>query len=151
MSLAQPLPDHSLLTRYRDVKGYTDSFSLDVPGAVSLAQYVATSDAGAYSLARGETEAFAAWTVEARSEDQILMCDFLKKTRSWLMVEALPGAGTRLWLGSAIVPKRISADGRAWLGLGFHALLPFHKVYSVALLRAAAAMALDRRRKGCNP
>jgi hypothetical protein len=44
------------------------------------------------------------------------------------------GAGTRLFFGSAVVPDR---HGR--MGAGFSALLWFHKIYSVALLRAARA------------
>ena len=46
--------------------------------------------------------------------------------------------GFQLCFGSAIVPRRVTADGRAQLGWEFHALLGFHRVYSRALLRSAA-------------
>ena len=45
-----------------------------------------STDEEAHQLARGEREAFAAWSVEARAPDQLLMCDFTGRTRSWLMV-----------------------------------------------------------------
>ena len=164
MSLAQPLPDHALLTRYRDAQAYTDCFAIDIPATVTLAQYIEafytsplfklervvlatlvarpSNDAQARRLAKGEITKFAAWTQQARTDNQILMLDFMKKTCSWLMIEPLadsgPAGGTRLWFGTAVVPERISADGRVRLGLGFHALLWAHKLYSAALLRAAA-------------
>ena len=152
------LPQSSPLVPYRERRAYTDAYSLDMPFAVSLADYLAafyttplfklerlvltcigkpSSDAGAHALAYDESRRFAAWTVEARTDNQIVMCDFMSKTRSWLMCEPIEG-GTRLWFGSAIVPKRITAGGRVDLGLFFHLLLPFHRVYSVALLASAA-------------
>ncbi len=160
MSLAQPLPDHALLTRYRAAKAYTDCFAIDVPGQVSQADYIhafytsplfklerlilallvakPSSDAEARRLADGEITQFAAWSQQARNDDQILMLDYMKKTCSWLMVTPLPGGGTRLWFGTAVVPHAISADGHVSLGPGFDQLMGFHKLYSVALLRAAA-------------
>ena len=159
-TLSSP-PPRSLLISYRDARAYTDGYCLDLPQFVSLADYIAafyttplfklerlilallvarpSTDAQAQALARGAVGKFAAWTVEGRSEDQILMCDFMKKTRSWLMCMPVPGAtGTRLCFGSAIVPHHISADGRVHLGLGFHLLLGFHQLYSRALLQSAA-------------
>jgi hypothetical protein len=74
--------------------------------------------------------------VEAREENQILMCDFAGSTRSWLM--SVPTeTGTRLYFGSAVVPHRISKNGKPSLGFFFTALLGFHKVYSVLLLWSA--------------
>lgn len=156
-----PLPDPSLLAGYRDARAYTDSYSIDLPFAVDLADYIdafyttplfklerlilallvarPSTDAQAALLAYGEITKFAAWTVEARTADQIVMCDFMNKTRSWLMVVLDTTTGTtRLYFGSAIVPAHIRPDGKAWLGLGFHLLLPFHRVYSKALLWSAA-------------
>lgn len=160
------LPDNSLLIAYRDARAYTDGFSLDLPMAVTLVGYIEafyttplfklerlilaalvakpSTDADALALALNTRTRFAAWTVEARTDDQILMCDFMKKTRSWLMCAALPNGGTRLYFGSAIVPEHISADGRVSLGLSFHLLLGFHQLYSRALL-ASAAQRLTRR------
>lgn len=160
MSLAQPLPDHALLTRYRDAKAYTDCFAIDVPGQVSHADYIhafytsplfklerlilallvakPSSDAEARRLADGEITRFAAWSQQARTDNQILMLDYMKKTCSWLMTTPLAGGGTRLWFGTAVVPHRVAADGRVSLGTGFDQLMGFHKLYSVTLLRAAA-------------
>jgi hypothetical protein len=66
-----------------------------------LARLVSKSstDAQAGQLACGTLDSFAAWSVEERREDQLLMCDFPGRTRSWLMVSAMEGEnseGTRL-------------------------------------------------------
>jgi hypothetical protein len=65
----------------------------------------------------------------------LLMCDYLRRTRSWLMVEPLE-AGTRLYFGSVVVPVR-DASGRLELGSPYSALLGFHKLYSRILLASA--------------
>ncbi len=156
------LPAESLLQPYRDRRAYTDAFCLDIPGDVPLADFVEafyttwlfklerlvlatlvakpSSDSQARALARAERTKFAAWTVEAREANQIVMCDYLSKTRSWLMCVPQDG-GTRLYFGSAIVPERIRSDGHVDLGVMFHLLLGFHRSYSRALLHAAAAAA----------
>jgi hypothetical protein len=154
------LPAEALLQRYRAAGAYADCYCVDVPHAVSHADYVQafyttavfklerlilrgfaarpSTDAQARSLARGETDAFAAWSVEGRAPDQLLLCDFMRRTRSWLMVAPLP-AGTRLYFGSAVVPLRDRRSGAPRLGFGFTALLGFHRVYSRVLLAAARA------------
>ena len=157
------LPDNALLDSYRANGAYTDCYATDIVGSVSHKQFVTafyttslfklerailnwavskpSTDAQAEQLASGATDAFAAWHVEKRRENQVLMCDFQGRTRSWLMVAPLrsdSGAGTRLYFGSAVVPVK-SATGRPKLGLAFRALLGFHKIYSKALLRAATA------------
>ena len=72
-----------------------------------------STDAEAFELARGERASFAAWSVEARVTDQIVMCDFLGRTRSWFMVEAIEGGkATRLYFGSAVVPKLNARHGQ---------------------------------------
>jgi hypothetical protein len=88
-----------------------------------------SSDLEATKLANAEIDKFAAWTVESRSENQILMCDFVGRTRSWLMVEKV-GVKTKLYFGSAVVPKSRGAG----LGFIFILLLGFHQVYSILLL-----------------
>jgi len=91
-------------------------------------------------LVAGSIDAFAAWRVEARTENQLLMSDFSRRTRSWLMVVPAANASctrTRLYFGSAVVPVKNSRTGRLTLGLGFRALLGFHRLYSVVLLYAA--------------
>ena len=61
-----------------------------------------STDAEAKELAAGVRDRFAAWTVKIAT-DQLLMCDYMSATRSWLMVapcerEGLPA--TRLHFGS---------------------------------------------------
>ncbi len=90
----------------------------------------------------GELNSFAAWGVEERSVNQLLMSDFKGRTRSWLMVAPVQSGGataTRLYFGSAVVPIVNKASGQARLGFAFSALLGFHKLYSRVLLRAACS------------
>jgi hypothetical protein len=70
-------------------------------------------------------DTFAAWSVEAHTGNQLLMCDFQGRTRSWFMV-----SGTRLLFGSAVVPVTVTESRFRWL-------LGLHRLYSRALLRAA--------------
>lgn len=150
------LPEGALLRRYVDAGAYTDCFATDVARDVSFADYVeafyvgaafrperwvlaairkGANDADARRLARGEAETFAAWSVEARAPEQLLLCDFLSRTRSWLMLAPIDG-GARLYFGSAIVPVGVgSRAGR--LGFPFNALLGFHKLYARTLLAGA--------------
>lgn len=149
------LPNEALLRRYREQGAYTDCFAIDVPAQVTHAAFVEafyttavfklerlllallvsrpSRDAEARELAGGQREQFAAWSVEARAQGQLLMCDYAGSTRSWLMAAAA-GEGTRLYFGSAVVAAR--------QGGAFRALLGFHKLYSRILLRAAAARVL---------
>jgi hypothetical protein len=159
---AGELPGGALLGAYRGGGAYADCFIVDVPRHVTQAEYVnafyttalfkvertllawfaarPSSDAQARALADGTSNAFAAWTVEGREADQLLLRDFLGRTRSWLMsAPSGPGAprATRLYFGSAVVSAGRGRTGRARMGWAFHALLGFHKMYSRALLRAA--------------
>jgi len=156
------LPAGALLGTYRDAGAYTDCFAADMPRAVSQAEYVEafyttwvfklerwvlamfvakpSTDLQAQALASGRTDAFAAWSVEGRTGNQLLMCDFQRRTRSWLMSVHDPAnaaAGTRLFFGSAVVPVTHPKSGRSTMGPAFRVLLGFHKVYSRILLRAA--------------
>jgi hypothetical protein len=156
------LPEGALLARYRDEGAYTDCYVLDVDGSVLQADYVRafytswlfkierfiltwavvkpSTDAEAEALAAGERQAFAAWAAEGRTADQLLMCDYQQRTRSWLMTEPLDGgASTRLYFGSAFVPRRPDGRSDRAFGFGFRLLLGFHKIYSRGLLRAARA------------
>ncbi len=153
------LPESTLLARYRRAGAYTDCFAVDIPQVVSQEAYVEafyttwlfklerallswfvhkpSTDVEAAELARGQRDDFAAWRVEDRADDQLLMCDFQKRTRSWLMsVAGSGGHGTRLYFGSAVVPV-VDRSGEARMGMLFRALLGFHEFYSRALLRAA--------------
>ncbi|MEX0343799.1 MAG: hypothetical protein AB3N20_02675 [Rhizobiaceae bacterium] len=152
----QDLPDSALLGVYERSDGsYTDCYSTDAPGEIDLGKFVAafyttwlfklerfilkhavsrpSTDQDARDVSEGKTDRFAAWTVESRTSNQLLMCDMAGRTRSWFMVRSNE-VGTRLYFGSAVVPKK---GGDANLGVVFSALLGFHKLYSRALLAAA--------------
>jgi hypothetical protein len=154
-----PLPKGALLAHHRDNGAYTDCYALDVPGLVSQSDYVRafytsglfkierwiliwavakpSTDAEANALADGASNRFSAWTVEVRTDDQLLMCDYQARTRSWLMTAPLPSGGTRLYFGSAVVPFRPDGRKDRAFGVAFRLLLGFHKLYSRGLLRAA--------------
>jgi hypothetical protein len=108
-----------------------------------------STDADARQLASGSLGAFAAWNVEARGTDQVLLSDFTGRTRSWLMIASVnngaAAAGTRLYFGSAVVPVVSDRSGRSGLGFTFRALLGFHKLYSRVLLRAARRRLIRQR------
>jgi hypothetical protein len=153
------LPPGALLQRYRDAGDYTDCWTLDLDRTIDFAQFVEafyttwvfrleravlsaavakpSTDAQARALAQGDADAFAAWTVEARAPDQLLLCDYRGRTRSWLMLADAP-PGRRLHFGSAVVKARDARTGERRLGPSFGALLGFHRLYSRVLLRAAA-------------
>lgn len=158
------LPEQALLGKYARGRAYTDCYATEVAGSVSHAEYVEafyttavfklerfllawlvakpSTDEQARQLAAGALASFAAWSVEERNADQLLMCDFQGRTRSWLMIESVQRgevATTRLYFGSAVVPIRSRAAEKATLGFTFRALLGFHKLYSKVLLRAASS------------
>lgn len=143
------LPGDALLHRY-DARSdcYTDCYAAPV-GAPDLATCITafystplfgverlvlrlaghpSTGADITALAAGADQ-FAAWTVEDRSPDQILLRDVTGRTRSWLCLRA-----GQLYFGSAVLPPRPGAG----LGPVFTALLPLHKLYARALLAAAA-------------
>lgn len=155
------LPDGALLRRYQGGGAYADCYVTDLARPVSHAEYVEafyttavfrlerwllsrfvarpSTDAQAAALAAGTLASFAAWNVEARGPDQILLTDFQGRTRSWLM--SAPGPDprtTRLFFGSAVVSVVDRRSGQARMGVAFRVLLGFHKIYSRVLLRAAA-------------
>ena len=153
------LPDDSLLRRYAGDGGYADAYAVEFDRLVSFEDYVAgfystrlfalerfvlmlvgrpSSTSQIRALARGERDRFAAWTVEGRGDGQLLLADDTGRTRSWLMCEPLAGGGTRLYFGSAVVPRIDPRTGQRRMGAGFRALLGFHRQYSRALLGAAA-------------
>ncbi len=158
-----PVPANTLLDSYTSVIGaYTDCYATEIPRIVTFAEYVCAfyttplfklervilkftvskpaTDADAKYLADGLADKFAAWTVEGRSEDEILLCDFLSRTRSWLRTKS-DGFHTQLYFGSAVVPKR----GATALDAGFRAMLGFHQIYSVLLLDSAKRKLLKNR------
>lgn len=157
------LPNEALLGKYQNGGAYADCYVTEMDRHVSHSEYVEafyttplfklerlllawlvskpSTDAQASQLASGSLDSFAAWSVEGRREDQLLMCDFQGRTRSWLMIVPMEGesdGGTRLYFGSAVVPARTArADAPPDMGLTFRFLLGFHKLYSRALLFSA--------------
>jgi hypothetical protein len=152
------VPANSLLHRYIGSDAYVDCYATEISGLATHAQFVEafyttalfkverlllrllisrpSTDTEAKLLAHGQISSFAAWRVESRAPNELLLA--AGRTRSWLMVSPSaehPASCARLMFGSAVVPKRFATLGR--LGLGFHALLGFHKLYSRALLRSA--------------
>ena len=149
------VPPDTLLANWRCTGAYVDCYVTESERAIALPEYVEafyttplfkverlilrllvsrpSSDKDARALAAGNANTFAAWKVEERRADQILLADVSGNTRSWLMVApASDGQRTRLYFGSAVVP---GSTGE--LGWPFRLLLGFHKRYARALLRAA--------------
>jgi hypothetical protein len=153
------VPANALLAAYSMDGNYVDCYTTDVSGQISLAEFIfafyttsifklerfilqwtvnkPSTDVEARQLADHTAERFAAWNVENRHENEILMCDFVKRTRSWLMVVP-DGSRTRLYFGSAVVPAKNSTREKPTLEFRFRALLGFHTIYSVMLLYFAA-------------
>ncbi len=109
-----------------------------------------TTDAIVRALAVGKVNAFAAWTVEGRGENELLVCDFVGLTRSWLMAEPHEN-GTRLYFGSAAVPRSRDKMGNPRPGWGFRFFAPLHVIYAKALLRAAAKKVTRQARNAHAP
>ena len=153
------LPKNSLLSEYRNYGAYTDCYATDVDRKVSQIEYISafyttvpfkvertilkwavskpSTDEEACLLAKAEVETFAAWDVEARRDDQILLSDYRGRTRSWLMSEpssSITGDSTRLYFGSAVNPNRVKETEDLRMGKTFSVLLRFHKLYSQVLL-----------------
>jgi len=157
------VPADAMLARYSVKGNYTDCYTTEVSGEIALAEFIyafyttflfklerfilkwtvsrPSTDAEAKELADNSRDRFAAWQVEARNQNEILMCDFLGRTRSWLMVAPVrmaAGTRTRLYFGSAVVPGGDSNRTKPSLEFGLRAILfGFHQVYSVLLLYSA--------------
>ena len=152
---AQPLPEDALLQRYNDGSGhYTDCFTAQLSQKISLPQYVEafytaplfraervilrytvkrpSTDQDATDVAQAKTTSFAAWDVEDRTENQLLMCDFAQKTRSWFMARDTE-EGTQLFFGSAVTLDPNTGK----LGALVEATTWLHVIYSRALLKGA--------------
>lgn len=161
-----PVPERALHRRYAAEHAYLDCYATVIDRGVTQAEFVEafyttwlfklerwilrwavdkpSSDAQARALACGDIAAFAAWTVEARAPDQLLMCDYLGATRSWLMTEPVAGGRTRLYFGSVVTARVDPRTGRTGTRRTHHLLLGFHKLYSRLLLRAAATVLRER-------
>ena len=155
-------PDKALLNKYVVGDAYTDCYRVEILGTVTQAQYIAafyttpvfklertilkwivskpSVDSQVEQLANGTIDEFAAWHVEARSENQLLLCDFRGRTRSWLMTLPMENQDTKrthLYFGSAVVPVHHPKTGKMTMGLVFKILLSFHRLYSKVLLHSA--------------
>jgi hypothetical protein len=158
-----PLPNTSFLAEYARADAFTDCYTIDVGFTVSFAEFVEafyttrifrlerlllaalafapSTDSDAVDLANGSCDTFAVWKVEHRSISQILLRERSGRTRSWLMIEStdsVKAPSTRLYFGSALIPRLDRRTGEKRFGVLFTALLGFHRAYSRALLRAAA-------------
>lgn len=167
---SHPLPAGALLSRYQKPFFHTDCYFTEVSVHVSFEEFVLafystwlfrlerfilkravsrpSTNAELARLASGDASEFAAWSVEDRSENQLLLSDFQGRTRSWLMATHLEteySDRTGLYFGSAIVPVLDKKTGEHRLGIGYEALLGFHKLYSTALLSAAATRLVNNR------
>ncbi len=156
------LPKNSLLSTYRTDGAYTDCYVTEIGRKISQVEYIRafytttifktertilnwalskpSTDEEARLLAEGKVQTFAAWDVEARRDDQILLSDYRGRTRSWLMSEPSFNENedsTKLYFGSAVVSIRSRKTGKLRMGLSFGVLLQFHKLYSQALLSSA--------------
>ncbi|GAA4642772.1 hypothetical protein GCM10023115_07460 [Pontixanthobacter gangjinensis] len=160
---ARPLPPHSLLAQHTKARAtdYTDCFTIDLSGKITLPAFITAfynspafrperwalhligKGSGAQdvaSLAAAQITDFAAWSVVARTESEILLQDFQHRTCSWLMVEPLATTAptimgrTRILFGSSVRNPGSPV---------FRALMPVHRWYAHRLL-GSAAKALGR-------
>lgn len=140
------VPEGSLLAEFGPPNAYRDCFTCDMPGSVSLEQFVerfycsaafrpervvlgligrGASNGDARAVAQGDVESFAAWNVVSRRDDEVLLQDFRGATASWFSVRSI-GTSTQLLFGSWV--------GEPDRGV-VRALMPFHRWYSRVLLR----------------
>jgi len=155
------LPKEALLQTYAaKPDAHTDCYASHIEGVFTLEDYVGcfyrgrlfglerwllkiivkrpSSEEQLKALLYNDGQSFAAWTLEKRTEDQLIMCDYQKRTRSWFMVEPTTGTGTRLYFGSAVVKTNYLKHGEGIAPLIFRLLMPFHYLYSRLLLSSAA-------------
>jgi len=154
-----PAPLNTFLHSYEANGAYADCYWTEIAREVSFPEFIfafyttplfklerfiltwtvakPSTDKLARELAACERETFAAWWVEKRGEREILMCDYQGLTRSWLSVVSVGDSGTRLYFGSAVVPRQDTKTGKSSLGFVFQILLGFHRIYSVLLLYSA--------------
>lgn len=153
------VPQNSLLAAYTRDGSYADCYRTELNGHISLPVFVKafytnwlfkleafilkytvkrpSNDLEAQELAEGTRMKFAAWDMEGRTENELLMCDMLSRTRSWFMVTH-ENERTQLYFGSAVVPVKDPTTGKSSLGFLFVILLGFHQLYSYFLLYFAS-------------
>lgn len=154
------VPDNGPVKTYEDRQdAKVDSYKIIVPGHVSLSDYIgsfyrgrlfrmerkiihkvtghASSDAQIEELLAGERDTFSAWTRDAESENQLIMCDYQSRTCSWFMVEP-DGSNTVLRFGTVIKPTDYAGRFERFSKLMFTLFMPLHGLYSRLLLSQAA-------------
>lgn len=158
-------PKGSLLAERAAELGYTDAWTTTLDDPLSLPDFIVAfwttpvfraerlvlaligwpSSAGdARAVADGTSNRFAAWRVEARRDDEILLFDATGRTCSWFRVEPLGTTGTRLWFGSGVTRSARPQGSTPSIGPTFRALLGAHRVYSRVLLAQARWRAARR-------
>ncbi len=154
------LPKGALLSKYESQTGaHTDCYLAEIDLKIDLTTYVhafytgrlfrlerwlisaivkhKSSDQQLSDMLTGNSDAFSAWTVEERTPNQLLMCDYQNRTRSWFM-NIREEAGSRLYFGSAIVQTSYMNERRErMVPIAVGALMPFHGLYSRMLLKGA--------------
>lgn len=154
------LPDNTFLAQYKLNKhAHTDCYSVVLNQQVLLEDYVRafytgrlfrmerwlisiivkhkSSDQQLEDMLAANSDTFSAWTVEDRSEHQLIMSDYQKRTRSWFMAVPENGA-THLYFGSAVVKTDyLEQKTERVAPLIFKILMPFHYLYSRLLLGGA--------------
>ncbi|MEO0665459.1 MAG: hypothetical protein AAFY97_06945 [Pseudomonadota bacterium] len=143
------IPDGSLIARYKGQGNHVDAYVASTARYVDLPTYIAaffstsvfraerlllsisgkqSSDDQVADLAAGRGEHIAAWKVEERSANELLLEATGTPIRTWLAVEP---DGTALWFGSVVLAKK----GR--IPLLARVMMPGHALYSRILLSAA--------------
>ncbi|MDP5253806.1 MULTISPECIES: hypothetical protein [unclassified Vibrio] len=159
MPLEVPVPDASLLGKYKQRNAFTDCYSTVVTIPVTLPEFIdafyttwwfklerwllalfcrqSSTDKQVSQLARAQTSDMSVWRVESRTETEILLSAW--HTRSWLCVQSEQTSShvvisTNLLFGSAVIPSRSNGQ----FALLFHLLGGVHRWYAKCLLAAAA-------------
>jgi len=99
-----------------------------------------STDAHLDALLDGSRQKFAAWSVEQRTDNELLMCDVASKTKSWFMVRQAGDSAaprTRVHFGTAVVATPNRRTGELELGTVFRLFMPLHLLYGRSLLHAA--------------
>ena len=114
-----------------------------------------SDDRQAIAIAQGRQKYFSAWSERARSPNELLMCDFQNQTCSFFKVVEVPCSKSRessenhykdfstnapssvLYFGTVLVPHKHSNGKLKEKPLFIRWLMPFHRLYSKALMRSA--------------
>jgi len=153
------VPIGGLLNAYAGQPGnYTDCFTLDIPKMVTLREFILvffntpvfrlerlllglfasrpSVREDVIDLASGASDTLAAWKVESRNKNQMLLAVGGGPIRTWLMVEQHPyNSGTsRLYFGSAVLAVEQGPNAKLKIGKMFRLMLGFHNFYSRLLL-----------------